>query len=464
MFNRLSRLALSLALVSAAPTVAAELRVGAAAEVITPPVGTPMDGYYSPRQAEGVDDDLYAKAIVIERDGVKAALVVCDLITMPHRVTDEARRLIATSPAAIPGEHVMISATHTHTGPSLLRGSTRDPAEGEVGARAKAYTDSLPALIAKAVQRADANLAPARVQAGVGHKEGISFNRRYVMKDGSIGWNPGKLNPKIVRPTAGIDPAVAVVYFDTADDAHKPIATHVNFALHPDTVGSSRISADYPGALAAALAKAKGPDMLTVFANGACGDINHIDVSTDRKQQGIEEARRIGTALGEEVIKTYEKLSPVVGGPVRARREVLPLPLAEVKPEEFEAARDAVLKPGKARMSMDRVKAFKVLDVAARKGKPLDAEVQVIALGDDVAWVALPGEIFVELGLDLKKRSPFKHTIIVELANGSVGYVPTKRAFAEGNYEPVSARCAPGSGEMIADAAVRILNELHGAK
>jgi hypothetical protein len=441
---------------------AGELRVGVAKQVITPAAGTPMDGYYLPRESEGVDDDLYAKAIVFEQDGEKAAMVVCDLVTMSHSVTAEARRLIAASPAGIAPDHVMISATHTHTGPTILRNSARDPSEGEIGQRAKTYNSSLPQLIAKAVESANAKLSPVRVSAGLGHKEGLSFNRRYLMKDGKIGWNPGKLNPKIVRPTAGIDPDVPVVYFESADEAHKPIATHVSFACHLDTVGSSRISADYPAPLAAALAKVKGPDMLTMFATGACGDINHIDVSTDRPQEGLQEAKRIGDALAEEVVRTYGKLAPVSAGPLRAKNEVVPLPLAEVKPEDFEAARDVVLKPGKARMSMDRVKAFKVLDVAARKGKPLDAEVQVIALGKDVAWVALPGEIFVELGLDLKKRSPFKHTIVVELANGSVGYVPTKRGFAEGNYEPVSARCAPGSGEMLVDAAVRMLEDLHG--
>ena len=111
---------------------------------------------------------------------------------------------------------------------------------------------------------------------------------------------------------------------------------------------------------------------------------------------------------------------------------------------------------------MEHVRALKVLDVAGRQGKPLDAEVQVIALGGEVAWVALPGEIFAELGLEIKKRSPFKHTILVTIANGSVGYVPTKRAFTEGSYEPFAARCAPGSGEMIVETAVRLLNELKG--
>jgi hypothetical protein len=148
-------------------------------------------------------------------------------------------------------------------------------------------------------------------------------------------------------------------------------------------------------------------------------------------------------------------------GVLRAKNAIVPLPLPEVNQEDFEKAREIILKPGKARMSMDRVKAFKVLDVAARKGKPIEAEVQVITLGNDLAWVALPGEIFVELGLDVKKRSPFKQTMIVELADGAIGYIPTKRAFTEGNYEPTSARCASGSGEMLVDAAVKLLNELH---
>src|SRR5205823_12547334 len=95
------------------------------------------------------------------------------------------------------------------------------------------------------------------------------------------------------------------------------------------------------------------------------------------------------------------------------------------------------------------------------KGKPHEAEVQVVALGRDVAWVSLPGEIFVELGLALKQDSPFPHPIIAELANGSVGYVPSRRAYSQGNYEVVSTRCAEGSGELLVDAARGLLKGLH---
>jgi neutral ceramidase len=378
---------------------------------------------------------------------------------MPRQVALDARALIEQSPG-IPAERVMISATHTHTGPVLPSGSTRDPSEGDGADKARAYVGSLPELIARAVRAADAKLAPADARVGVGREERLSFNRRFEMKDGSVGWNPGKLNPQIVKPVGPIDPDVPVVSF--ASPEGKILATYVNFTMHLDTVGGLRVSADYPGALSALLAKLHGPEAVTVFSTGACGDINHIDVSSGEPQGGPGEARRIGTVLAGEVLKTSARLRPLAGGALRARHEVVPLPLAEVREGDLERARKVATTFGKDEPTfMEKVQAFKVLDVVAREGKPLEAEVQVVAIGDDLALVALPGEIFVELGLDIKKRSPFAHTIIVELANGSVGYVPTRRAFTEGNYEPVSARCAPGSGEQLADAAVRLLNELH---
>src|SRR6476661_1042558 len=133
--------------VVASTTHAGDLRVGAATAVITPEAGTPMAGYYSARAAEGVHDDLYARAIVLEQDGSKAALVACDLISMPRRIVERAREQIEQE-TGIPGAHVMISATHSHTGPVLTSGSSRDPAEGEGRDNSRRYTDALPGLIA----------------------------------------------------------------------------------------------------------------------------------------------------------------------------------------------------------------------------------------------------------------------------------------------------------------------------
>jgi hypothetical protein len=142
--------------------------------------------------------------------------------------------------------------------------------------------------------------------------------------------------------------------------------------------------------------------------------------------------------------------------------EIVKLPLPEIKTEDVEKARATVKRYSMKDNSgfMEKVQAYKILDVAAREGKPQEVEVQVIALGDDLAWVSLPGEIFVELGLAIKKASPFRHTMIAELANGSIGYIPNKEAYPQGNYEVVSARCAAGSGEMLVEAALRLLSGL----
>lgn len=442
---------------------AAEVRVGAAAEVITPPAGSPMAGGYSPRTMEGVHDDLYAKAIVIEHDGVKVALVVCDLLWMPRPVAEHARELIAKSTRIAP-QAVMISATHTHTGPIIPNNSVRDPKEGDAAAKANGYAADLPERIAAAVHAANAKLAPARISTATGREEHVSFNRRYEMSDGTVAWNPGKLNPKIVRPAGPIDPELPVICFD-AIETNQRIATYVNFAMHFDTTGGLFISADVPHTVSSVLSRINGDQSITVFATGASGDINHLDVSRPGEQSGFDEAARIGTILAGETVKASAGLKPLTAGTLRAKSTVIQLPLPQIKPADIEAARAVFLKTTSRQRTafMDRVQAFKVLDVAARQGKPQDAEVQVVALGGELAWVGLPGEMFVELGLAIKKRSPFKHTIVAELANGYLGYIPTKRAYAQGAYEVVSSRCGEDSGEMLVETAVRLLDELKAA-
>ncbi|MGE0130268.1 MAG: neutral/alkaline non-lysosomal ceramidase N-terminal domain-containing protein [Blastocatellales bacterium] len=437
---------------------AGELRAGASAVVITPPAGTPLAGYYEPRGSTGALDDIYSKALVIEQDGVKVAIVVCDLLTIPRQTVAAARKLIEEQ-TGIPGANVMISATHQHTGPVVARESARDQLDGGTSEAGLRYTESLPALIARSVVEANQRLTPARVAAAIGHEENISFNRRFRMRDGTVSWNPRKQHLDIVKPAGPIDPEVGVLYFDTPQS--RPLATFVNFALHPDTTGGTKISADYPGAMARLLAEYKGAEMMTIFANGACGNINHRNINWNDPQKGAGEARRIGTVLAGAVFKAWYSLEPVNKGALRVRSEMVKMPLPSVSPDDLAKANEVVKRLSDPKTTfMEKVKAFQVLDVAAREGKPLEVEVQVIALGSDIAWVSLPGEVFVELGLAIKKASPFKRTMIVELANGSIGYIPNKSAYAEGNYEVVSARCAEGSGELMAAAAIKLLNEL----
>jgi hypothetical protein len=304
------------------------------------------------------------------------------------------------------------------------------------------------------------NMRSAKVSAAAGTENALAFNRRFFMKDGTVGWNPGKKNPAIIRPTGPVDPAVPVVYFEMNDG--KPLATYVNFTMHLDTVGGFEFSADYPYTLSKLLAAVKGPEMVTVFSIGTAGNINHLDVDDPRPQSGHYEAARIGTVLAAEVLKTYRQLKPVAADRIQSSDEIIKLPLPSVSSQDVEWAREISAKFGKpdAAPFMDQVRADKIMAVSARQGKPIEAEVQVIALGNQVAWVGLPGEVFVELGLAIKRASPYPLTIVIELANDDIGYVPNREAYPQGAYEPVSARVAQGSGEMLVDTSVRLLTDL----
>src|SRR5207248_9660745 len=122
--------------------------------------------------------------------------------------------------------------------------------------------------------------------------------------------------------------------------------------------------------------------------NGTCGDINHVDVNSTDPQKGFDEARRIGTILAGEVIKTYGRLKPVEADAIRFKREVVKLELPKFTAEELQKARQTAVKFEKdAPAFLERANALKIIDVAAREGKPWEVEVQAIALGDDVAWV-----------------------------------------------------------------------------
>lgn len=446
-----------------ASAVAGDLRLGTAAVKITPSLGTPMAGYYVERASQGVLDDIYAiyaKATVLDDGKTKAAMVVCDLLGLPRSVVVDARRMIEEK-TGIPASNVMISATHTHTGPMVIGDSAIDDLVAGGSKLSKDYAEQLPKWIAQAVEEAYGRRIPARVSYASEEETKLSFIRRFWMKDGTVRWNPGVGNPNIVRPTGVIDPQVNVVYAEMAD--RKPLLTYVNFAMHLDTTGGAMISADYPATLARRLADYKGPEMLTVFANGTCGNINQINVNWAAPQSSPEAAKRLGTILSAAVLKAYVDLKDVEDTTVRVRTEAVQLPLAKHTDEELRLAREIAARRGANTPFLDQVQAYRILDVAARDGKPIEVDVQVIALGRQIAWVALPGEVFVELGLDIKAGSPFQQTNVIELANGVAHYIPNRAAFAEGQYEVISTRYAEGAGELLVTTAVRLLGELHAA-
>jgi neutral ceramidase len=462
------------------PVAGGELRLGTASVKITPPVGIPMAGYYSRRDSEGVLDDIYAKAAVLDDGKTKAVMVVCDLIGLPRSIALEARRLIEEQ-TGIPANNVMISVTHTHTAPVVIGASSRDESATGGSPLSKDYAEQLPKWIAEVAGKADKRRTPARISYASENQTKLSFIRRFWMKDGTVGWNPGVKNPNIIRPIGAIDPQVNVVYAETAGrgasgpveqmaaDGSRPVVktdvvpllTYVNFALHLDTTGGTMVSADFPATLYRLLAEYKGPEMVTMFGNGACGNINHINVHWSVPQSSPAAAKRLGTILAADVLKAYVDLKQLDDVTLGVRKEVVHLPPAKHSKEELRQAREIDARQGANTPFLEQVKAYRILDVEARQGKPFDVDVQVFTLGREVAWVALPGEVFVELGLSIKAASPFSQTNVVELSNGRSSYIPHHSAFSEGQYEVVSSRYAEGAGEMLVTAAIRLLDELH---
>ena len=456
--------AIAILLVPHTALLAAEpLQAGVAVVEITPPVPFRMSGYFRERLSTGVKDPLNAKAVVFRQGDQSAALVFCDVIGISRDVSARARRQ-ASEATGIPAENIAIAATHSHTGPLYF-----GPLHRHFHERAAAkfgndpyektdYADELVEKISAAIAQANVSLRPVQLEAGYAHEDRLSFNRRFFMKDGSVRFNPGQLNPDIVRPAGPIDPQVGAIWIKTKGAA-KPSAAIVSFALHLDTVGGTEYSADYPKFVEDQLRNSFGPDFTLLFGTGTCGDINHIDVTTRDRRTAAE----IGRLLAETVAHSTESdsLAPIQKPSLAVRSVNVAAPLQQYSEEEIATARKNMELIGSRDLPfLEQVKACTIVDLQHRGADQLPLEVQAFRLGPETAIVTLPGEIFVELGLAIKAASPFETTIVIELTNDSPAYIPTKKAFVEGSYEIVNSRVRPGAGERLVEAAVGLLKEL----
>ena len=418
------------------------LKIGTGTSVVTPFLEESMAGYYYPRSAEGVHDDLYAKAMVFDDGRAQMVWVASDTIHVTRPAVEEARRRIQKQ-LGIPASHILISAIHSHTGPEIT----------------PEYAMTLGHRIADAVVTAHGRMSAARLFVATEQEPSLPHYRRYLMKDGTVVTNPGFLNPGIVKPMGEIDPRVPVLFAE--DDRGAPLATWVNYSMHLDTVGGTWISADYAYYLGRMLAKLKGPDMLTVFTIGAAGNINHWDVRRPGPQRGYGEAQRLGEVLGAAVVKAYAHMEPVEPPRIHALSGIVHLSTQKVTRDDVAQAKKVLAIPPEQGVdfTLERVKATRVMDVVNRKGEDLAAEVQILSVGA-VAIVGIPGEFFVELGNEIQRKSPFANTFIVALANDNIGYIPTRAAFEQGAYEPTCAMMAPGGGERLVAKAIELLQEL----
>ncbi|MCA9031707.1 MAG: neutral/alkaline non-lysosomal ceramidase N-terminal domain-containing protein [Planctomycetaceae bacterium] len=461
------------------------LRVGLAESDITPPMGFPMAGYYHERLAEGTIDPLNAKAIVF-RDGDRAAaLVVCDLIGISTDLSREVRRR-ASMATGIPAEHIVISATHSHTAPDYMKELYLYLGKKEQEPLRAKYIEKLIGGPVDAITQAHASAVPSKLAAGAAMQTTpVAFNRRFVMRDGSVRTWQSLSNPEVVRAAGPIDSKIELL---TVRDPENGSVRGVfsNFALHLDTVGGMRWSADYPFFIERTLRASLGPNVVSIFGTGCCGDINHVDpASTVRNKADF-----IGGSIGDSIGRQIDELKPLKETRLTVQSRTVQLPLEESTREEVERSVEIVEKArrGEKVEFFDHVTAYKklILDQLLHSephvkaedhitwglsrslagiGPALPVDVTVMTIGDEVAIVCLPGEVFVELGLAIKQGSPFETTMIVELSNAvETIYIPHRAAYAGGSYEVTNSALQPGGGEVLVQTALELLREAASQK
>ncbi len=460
-----------------------KLQVGVAEVEITPPVGFPMAGYYHERLATATTDPLKAKAVVLRGNNQAAAFVVADLTGISHDLFLEVRKA-ASKKTGIPPEHIVLSATHSHTAPAYYRNLFDLLGERTKANQTVPYSANLINNLVKAIVDADAAASPAVLEAGSALQTfPVSFNRRFVMRDGSVKTWQSLSNPNVIRAAGPIDPEIGLVLIKSSD-GKTARALISNFALHLDTVAASKKltwSADFPYFIEQAMRKKLGNQLISVFGTGTCGDINHSDPT--RKTRNT--TKIIGTSLAKTIDAAIPQLEAVKSQKFQVKSATVRLPLQEIRKHEIEKACHLLnlVEKGEKINFFEHVAACKSLMLDQYRNRPsqvvtsdylnwglsksfagigdsLPVEVTTMTIGSDVAIVFLPGEVFVNLGLAIKQASPFKTTLIIELSNCvETVYIPTRAAYAGGSYEVTNSTVQPGSGEMLIETALNLLRE-----
>jgi len=429
------------------------MRAGVAQEKITPKLGGYLGGYWNTRIARSVKSDLYAKAIVLECDGKRMAIVANDLIGMVPEIAAAARKRIAEQCGIAP-EAVMICATHTHTGPEI-----RDRKDRSYGSD-PAYNAELAKKIASVVESTCRNLFEAEIAVGLGDAEGYAKCRYVRLKDGrdvATYSDPPRVpgyDAEVVGWAGALDNSVQTLCLEDAKSRVRAMA--VNFAAHPNAGKKATYYwAEWPGDTAKRIAEEYGHDVPCLLLQGAAGDVQCAPKMT-REQ--------VGKAIAEVAIKAHEKAAQPPANPVLDwRMEMLEIPCcSRIELAEVIAwyRRKKNLADHEKRL-MDRLTEF--YEVWDKEGRTLRLPVQCFRIGD-VAVVGLPGEPFTALGLEIKRRSPAKQTFVVGYTNDwRAAYVPPADQAHRGGYgeRPCEARyLVAEAAEMIVNSAVKSLDEM----
>ena len=436
------------------------MKTGFAKIEITPPIGSNMNGYYHERYSEYVLESLYVSAVAYS-DGKNTALTISlDISEILQRDTNEIR-LKVSKYTGVPFEAVFIACIHTHTAPviSEIPGFFKRDAD---------YYNDFCNKVCLCAAEAIHDMKDSVVSVARGEVEGITFIRRYRMKDGSVVTNP-KLDvlDQVLGPIGEADKTVQLIKIQRED---APDIAIVHYANHPDVVGGRGICPDWPGfmrdTVEAALAKeANGKGVRVIFFNGAQGDINQWNSMRGEYPKGVEHSRHMGRVLAGVVLSIYTYTKPVSCELVRFKQNMAQV--ATAKGTEEDVAKAKLLNEKFVTQKEKTLSEYSFNDVVmARKyirleeSEPLvDLNVLCISLGD-IVFVGLPGEPFTDIGRQIKENSPFSMTLVCCNANGSEGYFLTDEALNENGYETSSALFLPGVASELIHTSLKTLQEL----
>ena len=447
----------------------AEFKAGFARVDATPPLGIPIVGYFHKRVADGVLDPLNVECVAVS-DGTNGALIYCvDDLGLGRVFITKAFTAI-TAATSVPRERIYIHATHTHTGPATWKSVNFTKEENRLILQ---HVTNRIAKMAEAGKMALADMAPAKIGVAKTVCRNVSFIRRYRMKDGSVRTNPGIMNPNVKEPLGTPDETLQLIRFRRTG---APDIAIVNFGTHPDCIGGTKYSADWPGVVRSTFEAAVGDGVKCLFLNGAQGDVNNAQrfpppgraaLNAESKTRPKARAIHLGRAVAGAALSVWDVCEEIPAGPVRGIVASHPMPANlptadEVKwVEMFDAGRKKDIPLGHMEIMTLTSPGSRVRRL---KNGPdhFDILVSSLAIGDSLAFAGVPCEPFVDIGRAVKVRSPFRMTVFTCLTNGSEGYIPSTKSHSEGGYEALSSRFAAPTGDKLVDAQLEQLATLKG--
>ncbi|HVX44109.1 MAG TPA: neutral/alkaline non-lysosomal ceramidase N-terminal domain-containing protein [Mycobacteriales bacterium] len=415
---------------------------------ITPPLGVPMGGNVrADRAARGVHDPLLASIMIVD----SVVLISCDLLSISAELSTPVKESVSAR-LGIPADHVIVFATHTHSGPQIVRDTPTVTAEP--GTAWESWMREVPARIAAAAVETGSRLQPARLDWNSTTVTGLSFNRRLRLHSGATAMNFERPDPEGVREAWGpVDEELIVLRI--ADEQGRPLGALVHFTLHPAVLVGEQwlLSRDFVGPLVRTVQDSLGA-VPVLFANGAEGNINHLDYRLGRQGDPFAEIERIGARLGAAAISALESARPVADPEFGVAAAPVQLRQRPITPEMLAGATETLERSGGRIPSLtDGVPPEAYAAWLLRRAEDYQATVDVrpiVARLGEVTFAFVPGEAFVEFGRSLRRNHP-QPVRVVALADASIGYLPTEAAFGQGGYEVTfgTSTIAPGEGERL---------------